>query len=64
MADDHEGDGHRARPGDKATYRVNIYRVNDFTLGHVGQISYKPVTSDDIATGDLSFTRTDANRTF
>lgn len=61
MAEGHEGDGHRARPGDKAAYRVDIHRVNDFSLGHVGQVSYKPLASDDLAAGDLGFSRVDEN---
>ncbi|KAJ4408435.1 hypothetical protein N0V82_009700 [Gnomoniopsis sp. IMI 355080] len=64
MADDHEDNGHRARPGDKVSRRVNVHRVNDCVLGHVGQISYRPVTDDDVAVGDLRFNRLDENREF
>lgn len=64
MDEDHEGNGHRARPGDKATYRVEIHRVNDFVLGHVGQVSYRPVADNDVAVGDLGSGRIDEQREF
>lgn len=53
------GDGQRARQDDKATYRVESHRVNDFLLGHVGQISYKPVDEEDADAdiGDLFCSR-------
>lgn len=64
MADGHEGDGLGASPSDTSAYRVNVHRVNDFVLGHVGQISYRPVAEDDTSAGDLRFSRLDEHREF
>lgn len=64
MAEGHEGSGLGAHPSDKSAYRVNVHRVNDFVLGHVGQISYQPVTGDDVSVGDLRFSRLDEHREF
>lgn len=61
MAESHgqTGDGQRARPGNKAPQRVGLHRVNDLVLGHVGQISYKPVDEEDAdaEVGDLLASR-------
>lgn len=64
MAEGHEGNGLGARPSDESAYRVNVHRVNDSVLGHVGQISYKPVAGDDVSVGDLRFSRLDEHREF
>lgn len=59
-----QGAGHRARPGDKYPNRVQLHRVNDFVLGHVGQVSYQPVddADADADVGDLAFSRTTEQR--
>lgn len=64
MAEGHEGNGLGARPSDTSAYRMNVHRVNDFVLGQVGQISYKPVAEDDASVGDLRFSRLDEHREF
>lgn len=64
MAEGREGNGRGARPKDKAADRVNVHRVNDFALGHVGQIAYEPIVEDDGCVGTLRFSRWDEYREF
>lgn len=53
------GGGHRARPRDKKSHQVPVHRVNDFLVGHIGQVSYDPHDDDDqdADVGHLHFTR-------
>lgn len=64
MAEDREGKGRGARSKDKAADRINVHRVNDFVLGHVGQIAYEPIAEDDDCVGTLRFSRLDEHREF
>lgn len=51
-----QGQGRRG-PDDKTAHNIPIHRINDFSLGHVGQISYKPVGDEDVDVGDLDSSR-------
>lgn len=70
MAERHgpQGNGQRARPGNKDPNRVEIHRVNDFVFGHVGQVSYQPVddagadADADADIGNLALSRTTEQR--
>lgn len=37
--------------------KIEIHRVNDVLLGHVGQISYHPIRDEDADIGELGFSR-------
>lgn len=64
MAESHlrEGRRLRARPGGKASPRVETHRMNDVLFGHMGQVSYKPVEDEDALIGDLYSNRTSEQR--
>lgn len=61
-----EGAGHRAQLRDKTSYRPEIHRVNDFVLGHVGQVSYKPLEEEhaDANLGNLFSNRITEQREY
>lgn len=61
-----ERDGQRARPGDKTktSQRVEIHRVDDLLLGHIGQVSYRPVDDEEADIGELNFSRVCDQREF
>lgn len=52
-----EGQGQRARSRDKKLHQVGIHRVNDFLVGHIGQVSYDPCEDEEADIGDLVFSR-------
>lgn len=41
----------------KISDKIEIHRVNDVLLGHVGQISYHPIRDEDADIGELGFSR-------
>ncbi|ROW17060.1 hypothetical protein VPNG_01107 [Cytospora leucostoma] len=51
-----QGQGRRG-PNDKNAHNIPIHRVNDFSLGHLGQISYKHVGDEDVDVGNLGSSR-------
>lgn len=51
-----QGDGPRGHRN-KKSHTIAIHRINDFLLGHVGQISYKNVEDEDVDIGSLGFSR-------
>ncbi|KUI67043.1 hypothetical protein VM1G_03432 [Cytospora mali] len=51
-----QGDGLRG-PRDKKYHNAAIHRINDFLLGHIGQVSYKPVGDEDVDIGYLGSNR-------
>ncbi|ROW03669.1 hypothetical protein VMCG_05481 [Cytospora schulzeri] len=55
-----QGDGRRGHR-DKKSHKIGIHRINDFLLGHVGQLSYKNVDDEDVDIGSLSFSRNSEN---
>lgn len=56
-----EADGHRGHR-DKDSHNIGIHRMNDFLLGHVGQVSYKPGDGEDVDIGSLGFSRKSEQR--
>lgn len=52
-----EGEGHRARSRDTRLHQVGIHRVNDFLVGHIGQVSYDPADDEEAGVGELDFIR-------
>lgn len=52
-----EGDGRRALPVKKTSHYVEIHRVNDFLVGHIGQVSYKPAEEAGADIGNLHSSR-------
>lgn len=51
-----QADGRRGHR-DKNSRNIGIHRINDFLLGHVGQVSYKTVDDEDVDIGSLGFSR-------
>lgn len=42
---------------DKKSHNIPIHRINDFLLGHVGQLSYQNVDDEDVDVGSLTSSR-------
>lgn len=59
-----EGEAHRARPRDKTLHQIEVHRVNDFLLGHIGQVSYDPADDEEADIGALDFSRACEHREF
>lgn len=57
----HGGEHHPAAQN-KRPDKVEIHRVNDVLLGHVGQVSYHSARDEDADIGELSFSRIVENR--
>lgn len=55
------GEHHRAAQN-KTFDKIDIHRVNDVLLGHVGQVSYHSVREEDADIGELGFNRVVENR--
>lgn len=55
----HESDrgGHHRVAPNKMSDKVDIHRVNDVLLGHVGQVSYRSVRDEEAEIGELGFSR-------
>ncbi|KUI58771.1 hypothetical protein VP1G_06018 [Cytospora mali] len=51
-----QDDGLRG-PRDKISHNIAIHRINDFLLGHIGQLFYKPVDDEDVEIGYLGSNR-------
>lgn len=51
-----ESEGWRARSRDKRLHHVGVHRVNNFLVGHIGQISYDP-DDEETGVGRLDFSR-------
>jgi len=60
----HESDrgGHHRVAQNKISDKVDIHRVNDVLLGHVGQVSYRSVRDEEAEIGELGFSRVVENR--
>lgn len=54
-------DGRRG-PHDKTSHNIEVHRINDFLLGHVGQLSYKNVDDEDADIGSLGSSRKSEQR--
>ncbi|KAK2607425.1 hypothetical protein N8I77_006097 [Diaporthe amygdali] len=52
-----DGDGHHYDAQNRKSNTIEIHRVNDFLLGHVGQVSYHSVRDEDADVGGLGFSR-------
>lgn len=46
----------------KISDQIEIHRVNDVLLGHVGQVSYRSARDEDADIGELGFSRIVENR--
>lgn len=55
------GEHHRIAQN-KISDKIEIHRVNDVLLGHVGQISYHSARDEDADIGELGFSRIVENR--
>lgn len=52
-----DGGEHRRVAHNKISDKIEIHRVNDVLLGHVGQVSYQSARDEDSDIGELSFSR-------
>lgn len=59
MADsqESESEGRQARSRDKELHQIEVHRVNEFLLGHIGQVSYDPAADEEADVGNLDFSR-------
>lgn len=57
-----EGGEHHRVARNKISDKIEIHRVNDVLLGHVGQVSYHSVRDEDADVGELGFSRAVENR--
>lgn len=52
-----DGDEHHRVAQNKISDKIEIHRVNDVLLGHVGQVSYHSARDEDADIGELGFSR-------
>lgn len=52
-----EGGEHHRVARNQISDKIEIHRVNDVLLGHVGQVSYHSVRDEDADVGELGFSR-------
>lgn len=52
-----DGGEHHRVAHTKIPDKIEIHRVNDVLLGHVGQVSYHPARDEDSDIGELGFSR-------
>lgn len=57
-----EGGEHHRVAQNKISDKIEIHRVNDVLLGHLGQISYHSARDEDADIGELGFSRKVENR--
>lgn len=57
-----DGGEHRRIAQNKISDKIEIHRVNDVLLGHVGQISYHSARDEDADIAELGFSRIVENR--
>ncbi|PSR80279.1 RNA polymerase I-specific transcription initiation factor RRN6-like protein [Coniella lustricola] len=50
------GAGRRGRPHAQASAKIGVHRVNDFVVGHVGQVSYSPA-GENVEVGEVNVGR-------
>lgn len=51
------GDEHHRVAQNKKSDKIEVHRVNDVLLGHVGQVSYHSARDEDADIGELGFSR-------
>lgn len=51
------GEQYRVAPKNKISDKIEIHRVNEVLLGHVGQVSYHFVSDEDADIGELGLNR-------